>query len=342
MNRPLVIPLANSDKTAFCGQSLALSLYRFPLTILLVGPLGAGKTTFLQGFAKGLGIEERVTSPTFALEQHYQTSLGLPFIHLDLYRLTEKQALEQIRSTEEHEGIRCIEWADRIQTMTLGDATMSIALKEVKNAREMEISFDDFPLPSSEQIDAWRRDVRLPQHILDHCEGVAACAVRLGKALVDQGTVVRLDAVDRAGKLHDLLRFIDFREGAGPESGLKPSDEDMALWAQLREKYRTIREGMKHEEACARFLREQGYGELASIVEVHGLTIPTPERSTTEQKLLYYADKRVQGDKFVSLQERFEDFRARYSGGKNTDLSMRWYEEARKTERELFPSGVPF
>ncbi|MCL2528225.1 MAG: tRNA (adenosine(37)-N6)-threonylcarbamoyltransferase complex ATPase subunit type 1 TsaE, partial [Defluviitaleaceae bacterium] len=54
--------------------------------VCLCGPLGAGKTVFAQGFARGLGYEGRVTSPTFTIMQEYEGG-RLPLYHFDLYRL---------------------------------------------------------------------------------------------------------------------------------------------------------------------------------------------------------------------------------------------------------------
>jgi len=73
-------------------MSLAHTLYNTPVTILLSGELGSGKTTFLNGFSEGLGIVENLQSPTFALEHRHTTANGLPFLHIDLYRLSGKEA----------------------------------------------------------------------------------------------------------------------------------------------------------------------------------------------------------------------------------------------------------
>ena len=54
--------------------------------VLLTGPLGAGKTVFAQGLARGLGVPDRVTSPTFVIA-HVHTGGRLPFVHVDAYRL---------------------------------------------------------------------------------------------------------------------------------------------------------------------------------------------------------------------------------------------------------------
>ncbi len=78
----------------------------------LSGPLGAGKTAFVQGLAKGLGYEGRVTSPTFALQNIYEARLSL--FHYDWYRL-EKAAEVQDLGWEEWltRGVTAVEWGDK-------------------------------------------------------------------------------------------------------------------------------------------------------------------------------------------------------------------------------------
>ena len=319
--------LPDANKTDICGASLNSTLYNFPCTVYLSGELGAGKTTFVQGLARGMGIAGPLTSPTFALEQRYEGAGGHPFLHLDLYRLKDDEARTLVASTDDFEGLRCIEWAEK-----LGNdhrTGIHVALEEQGAGRRITIEFNDVPLPSDAHILEWRADVHLPAHIADHCEGVAEVALACAEDLLARGIVVRKRMTGVSGRLHDLFRFIDFGDLA--EHPAYPR------WKEIKASFGTL----KHEAACARFLQEQGYDALARVIEVHGLRLPSPQRTTIEQKLLFYADKRVALDKVVSLQERFDDFAKRYGRSMETDRSEIWYEEAIQIERELFPDGPP-
>jgi tRNA threonylcarbamoyladenosine biosynthesis protein TsaE len=82
---------------------------------LLEGPFGAGKTTFVQGLAQGLGITTPVGSPSFVIETQYASG-RLVLYHVDLYRLDSIEP-ELLENLEEHlfgEGVAAVEWAERL------------------------------------------------------------------------------------------------------------------------------------------------------------------------------------------------------------------------------------
>lgn len=80
--------------------------------VLLVGDLGAGKTTFAQGFGRGLGVKEAITSPTFVLVRSYQGRMQLH--HGDVYRLDRLQEVVELGLPEllDEGGVALIEWGD--------------------------------------------------------------------------------------------------------------------------------------------------------------------------------------------------------------------------------------
>ena len=85
------------------------------LIIALTGDLGVGKTLFSKGFAKGLGITEPVSSPTFTIVKVYEGG-RLPFYHFDVYRISDPDEMDEIGFDEFifGDGASLIEWADLI------------------------------------------------------------------------------------------------------------------------------------------------------------------------------------------------------------------------------------
>lgn len=115
----------NDKETRELGKRMARKL-KGGEVLALVGELGSGKTTFVQGLAKGLGIKKRVISPTFIIMRRYSIPRGarylLPanFYHVDLYRL-EKNIEHEIKGLGLNEiwgrpeNIIAIEWAEKIK-----------------------------------------------------------------------------------------------------------------------------------------------------------------------------------------------------------------------------------
>ncbi len=84
----------------------------------LSGDLGVGKTVFTQGFAKGLGIDEAVNSPTFTIIQEYDSG-RLPLYHFDVYRISDPDEMEEIGYEDYFfgNGVCLIEWAELIEEL---------------------------------------------------------------------------------------------------------------------------------------------------------------------------------------------------------------------------------
>ena len=114
------------EETEKIGEALAKSLQ--PGTILAYrGDLGAGKTAFTRGLARGLGCKETVTSPTYTIVNEY---LGgrLPLFHFDMYRLTSSDDLWDIGWEDylDREGVCAVEWSENVQDAMEDAVTVTI------------------------------------------------------------------------------------------------------------------------------------------------------------------------------------------------------------------------
>ena len=110
--------IGNLRETIILGRRFA-QLLNPKSIILLQGPIGTGKTSFVQGIADGLCIKEDITSPTFALSHHYNSGT-IPLIHMDLYRLKNSLMAKEFFISEEEEAIQnkaimVIEWPELIK-----------------------------------------------------------------------------------------------------------------------------------------------------------------------------------------------------------------------------------
>ena len=102
----------SADETIEFARILGSGL--LPGSILtLEGELAAGKTTFTKGLALGLGIEEVINSPTFAIVKEYEGRI--PLYHMDVYRLDGETDTQFIHEYFEREGVCVIEWASIIE-----------------------------------------------------------------------------------------------------------------------------------------------------------------------------------------------------------------------------------
>ncbi len=132
----------SAQETKELGKELAACL-KGGETLALVGDLGAGKTTFVQGLAQGLGIKNRIISPTFILMRNYQGKKNL--YHIDLYRLEEnvKNEVKNLGIEEiwdKPQNIVVIEWAEKLPKSFYPPNTTWIEFENVgEEERRIEI-----------------------------------------------------------------------------------------------------------------------------------------------------------------------------------------------------------
>ncbi|MHC3377356.1 tRNA (adenosine(37)-N6)-threonylcarbamoyltransferase complex ATPase subunit type 1 TsaE [Ligilactobacillus equi] len=130
----------NSQETQNIAQKLA-DLVQAGDIILLTGDLGAGKTTFTKGLAKGLGIKANIKSPTFTLIREYHQG-RLPLYHMDVYRLEEVGGDEL--GLEEYfngDGVSVVEWAKFVADEIPVDNLEVIFTKDSENPDYRKLSF---------------------------------------------------------------------------------------------------------------------------------------------------------------------------------------------------------
>ncbi len=131
----------SATETEALGEQLAETLSAGDI-IAYTGDLGAGKTAFTRGLARGLGIEERVTSPTFTIVNEYEGG-RLPLFHFDMYRLGSSDELYDI-GWEDYlmrGGICAVEWSETVEDALDSDPIrVDIRRGETDNERIITIT----------------------------------------------------------------------------------------------------------------------------------------------------------------------------------------------------------
>ena len=110
--------LKNLSETITFGKNFVTNLEPQSI-VILKGPIGAGKTSFVQGIGQGLCIKESITSPTFSLSNHYGSG-SMYLIHMDLYRIESSLSARELFIEEEEEleinnGLLIIEWPELVE-----------------------------------------------------------------------------------------------------------------------------------------------------------------------------------------------------------------------------------
>ena len=135
-DKTAVLESRSAADTAALGQCLG-EICAPGQVYTLTGDLGVGKTVFTQGFARGLGVEGPVNSPTFTILQVYEDG-RLPFYHFDVYRIADGGEVEEIGYEDcfYGEGVCLIEWANLIEEILPEDSI------QVTIEKDLEKGFD--------------------------------------------------------------------------------------------------------------------------------------------------------------------------------------------------------
>ena len=140
---------ANYKQTQKLGEKFAKEVLKLPVgktavVLALQGNLGGGKTTFLQGFAKGLCVKEKILSPTFVIQKRFKIKdlRFTNFYHIDCYRLKNEKDILELGLKEiisDSKNIVAIEWPERIGKV-LPKETKNIGFKFIdENQREIKL-----------------------------------------------------------------------------------------------------------------------------------------------------------------------------------------------------------
>jgi len=133
------LPITKSpEETMRLAEKMVESISS-PVCIALFGELGAGKTVFIKGLAKGLGIDDVIKSPTFVLMRSYSGRMNLH--HIDLYRIKKGEEFLPFEETITDDGITAIEWAERAKNF-LPEKRIDVGIK-ILSEKSREITVND-------------------------------------------------------------------------------------------------------------------------------------------------------------------------------------------------------
>ena len=135
------IHIANEKDTEKLGEKIGQKVQ--PGTVIaLIGDLGTGKTTLTKSIARGLGVTETVTSPTFNIIREYRSG-RLPLYHFDVYRIGDPDEMFELGYEEyfSGDGVCVVEWADLIEELLPEDAVV-IAIDRGASDEEREYEIE--------------------------------------------------------------------------------------------------------------------------------------------------------------------------------------------------------
>ncbi len=119
-----ILHIANETETEKLGERIGQAAVP-GMVVALIGDLGTGKTTLTKSIARGLGVTETVTSPTFNIIREYKSG-RIPLYHFDVYRIADPDEMFELGYEEYFygDGICVVEWADIIEELLPEDAVI--------------------------------------------------------------------------------------------------------------------------------------------------------------------------------------------------------------------------
>ena len=316
--------------------------------VLLFGELGSGKTHFAKGIAKGLGVEQKIKSPTFVYVNQYSIDKSqisnpkfLTLCHYDFYRLNIGDDLTSLgyeESLNDPQAINVVEWADRLGD-DLPAEYIRVELETLDDAHQIKIEFISPQIVMEDMVTKFYEEWGTPLRVQNHCKQVASVAKQIAEAYIQQGEIINLNLLYTAALLHDMCRICDIKELERDHFNEEEiGNNKWEKWSTLRKKYH----GIDHEEIASQELQKLGFTQTAEVIRLHRSALIIQESEafdSLEKKIMYYADKRVLHSKIVTLKKRFEDGRERY-GQFDDEETKRFFKKVEKRtfelEKELF------
>jgi len=157
---------------------------------------------------------------------------------------------------------------------------------------------------NSQEVQELIEEFHVPKHIRRHCEKVVAICRFLGQRIDG----VDMELLENAAYLHDIVRICDFTVWNPENMADEHTLQSKMKWEEIRAKYK----GRRHEEAAYEILSGRGEVRLANLIKSHRFSnILEDGLKTWEEKILYYANKRVEGDEIAPLEKRLEEGKKR-------------------------------
>jgi uncharacterized protein len=163
----------------------------------------------------------------------------------------------------------------------------------------------NYSLPTRNQCFDIINKYHVPLNIVKHSLATAKLAVFLAKKLKEKDIAVDVELVERACLLHDVARICEVKESDYNNIGMTVTEQQKTAWDKLKTKYNAT----GHEDTAYELLKER-YPVLALTIKKHryvSLLDENDRPDTWEEKIVYYADKRVMHERIVSLKERLDD-----------------------------------
>ena len=180
------------------------------------------------------------------------------------------------------------------------------------------------------------KNYHVPANVMAHMVKVTALSMYLGHRLKDAGCRINLRLLRQAGLLHDVLKICDFKTPSGTADSQNPNLRRQKVWQKIKKQYA----GLDHVSAGYALLISLGEYKIAEMIKKHRFSSvinedPRERPLTWEEKILYYADKRVAHDKIVTLRERLDDLNKRYGQHALTKKSYENTNEIFRLEKEI-------